>query len=168
MSDIALIDRKTGEVVADLSPGDRIVRKKSVDYLQTKQKSDIKNRHFVRMDEDEGRLIAKELTPNERAVLFQLLFYVSYESGLICYSNGKEIGFSDIVEMTGISRRTVASVLESLIAKDVLYKGRNSKKTQYYMNPWIASKGVMPNRTLKEMFGNYHIRSKGGTMWKDL
>lgn len=163
-----LIDEESGEIVGKLAQGDRVIRAQSLEYLGRKYTSDLRKRKFVRMDEDEGRLIVKELSANERAVLFQLQYYVAYESGLICYPNGKDICFSDIIEMTGLSRRTAAQVLESLVAKDILYKGRNSRKVQYYMNPWIASKGVMPNKTLKEMFGNYRIRSRDGVMWKDL
>lgn len=164
MGEKILIDENTGTIIRRLGKGDRIIRKQSIEYL----KSDIKRRHFVRVDEDEGRMIVKELTPSERAVLFQLQYYVSYESGLISHSNGREIGFNDIVELTGLSRRTVALVIESLVSKDILYKGKNSKRVQYYMNPWIASKGVAPNATLKEMFKNYRIRSRGDAMWKDL
>ena len=163
-----LIDKATGEVVGDMNDGDRIIRKESINYLNRKYSSDLKGRTFVKLDDDEGRLLAKELTSYEKAVLFQLQYYVSYESGLIRYPNGREIGFAEIVEMSGLSRRTAAEAINKLIDKDIIYKGKNSKKTQYYMNPWVASKGVVSNPTLKEMFGNYKIRSMGNTRWKDL
>lgn len=165
----ALVDVSTGEVVGKIGTGDRIVRKESIDYLKKKAwASDIRNRHFVRVDEEEGKLIAQELSAYERAVLFQLQYYVSYESGLIKHANGREIGFADIVKLTGLARKTVADAVEGLVKRDILYKGKNSKKTQYFMNPWIASKGVIENPTLKDMFGNYRVRSKGNVRWKDL
>ena len=163
-----IIDSATGEVTGEVRQGDRILRKASTESFEKKQKSDFYRRHFVRADEDEGRLILGELTVSERSVLFLLQYHVAYESGLICWPNGKEIAFSDLVDMSGMSRRTLSSVMASLIDKDIVYKGRNSRKTQYYLNPWIAAKGVSPNKTLKEMFGNYRIRSKDGVMWKDL
>jgi len=163
-----LVDADTGEVGGYLKTGDRILRAESIAHLKKQAKGAVRGRRFVRIDEEEGRLIAKELNAYERAVLFQLQFYVSYESGLIRYPNGREIGFNDVVEMTGLAKATVTSAISGLVAKDILYKGKNSKRTQYYMNPWIASKGVVPNSTLKDMFGNYRIRSKGNTRWKDL
>lgn len=164
-----LVDTGTGEIVGSVRAGDRIVRKESINYLKNRESSvEIRKRRFVRLDEEEGKLVAKELSAYERAVLFQLQYYVSYESGLIKHANGREIGFADIVELTGLARKTVADAIEELIKKDILYKGKNSKKTQYFLNPWIASKGIIENATLKEMFGNYRIRSKGNVRWKDL
>ena len=163
-----LVDEDTGAVNGYLKKGDRILRAESIVHLSKRANSAIKDRRFIRIDEEEGRLMAKELNAYERAVLFQLQFYVSYESGLIRYPNGKEIGFNDLVEMTGLSKATVTSAVSGLVSKDILYKGKNSKRTQYYMNPWIASKGVVPNSTLRDMFGNYKIRSKGNIRWKDL
>lgn len=165
----AVVNLETGQVIGNIRQGDRIVRKESIDRLKkTTMSSDIRSRHFVRVDEEEGKLLAQELSAYERAVLFQLQYYVSYESGLIRHANGREIGFADIVDMTGLSRKTVADAVEGLVKKDILYKGKNSKKTQYFLNPWIANKGVIGNPTLKDMFGNYRIRSKGNVRWKDL
>ena len=164
-----LIDEDTGAILGTMKTGDRIVRKESIDYLKKKAwANDIRNRHYVKVYEEEGKLIAEELSAYEKAVLFQLQYYVSYESGLIRHANGREIGFTDIVEMTGLSRSTVADAIEGLVKRDILYKGKNSKKTQYFMNPWIACKGVIENPTLRDMFGNYRIRSKGNVRWKDL
>lgn len=163
-----LVNSVTGEVTATLDEGDCIVRRKSREYIQNMRENRIINAHFIKVNEDEGRLILKELSTYEKVVLFTLQHYVSYDSGLICHSNGKEIGFDDVISLTGLSRRTASDALNGLIDLDVIYKGRNSRKVQYFMNPWLANKGISTNGTLKKMFGNYKIRSQGGVRWSDL
>lgn len=164
----AIISTDTGEVLRELHDGDRIIRNTSLNYLNNSKKSDLKGRRFVRVDSSEGLKLLNELNAHERSVLFVLQYYVAYESGLIQFPNGNEIGFEDICMLTGYSREKTSTVLSSLIKKDIIYKGKNSRKVQYYMNPWVASKGVIVNPTLKEMFKNYRIRSKDCIPWKDL
>ena len=161
----AIINTETGEVIGTIGTGDRIVRAESINRLKSKT-SDYTN-HFIKANEEEGRLVLGELDSKEKVVLFTLQYYVSYESGLLRYSNGKDIGFSEMVDIIGMSRGTLSKVIDGLIAKDILYKGRNSHRVQYFMNPWLFSKGEY-NPTLKDMFGNYIIRSKGNVRWKDL
>jgi len=163
-----LISADTGEVLTNLEKGDRIVRSKSIERYKKNAESEFAKRSFIRVDIREGALILKELNPYEKSLLFTIQYYVAYESGIIQYPNGKEIGFDDICSLTGLSREKTATVLSSLIKKDLIYKGKNSRKVQYFMNPWIATKGIAPNPTLKEMFKNYKIRSKASVMWKDL
>lgn len=160
----AVVNTETGEVTSVIYDGDRILRKETLDYLKANKQS---SRPFAKIDENEGRYIMCELDTYEKSVLFSLQFYVSYDSGLIRFSNGKEIGFTDIVELTGLSRAKANEAVEGLIKKDILYKGKNSRKVQYFMNPWIVNKGTI-NSTLKEMFRNYRIRSKGNVLWKDI
>lgn len=163
-----LVNPETGEVLEQLKEGDRILRKTSQDKYKRKKDSDLNGRMFIKVDTKEGYALLKELSLNERALLFVLQYYVTYESGLIQHQNGQEINFNDLIDITGMSRRTLSETLSALISKDIVYKGKNSTKVQYYLNPWVAMKGVVVNPTLKEMFKNYKIRSKGNICWKDL
>jgi hypothetical protein len=72
-----------------------------------------------------------------------------------------------LVEITGLSRGAVYDAINSLIRKDIIYKGRNSKNRQYFVNPWLFCKGNRINKVLKTMFKNYRIRVLGGVKWKD-
>jgi hypothetical protein len=54
-----------------------------------------------------------------------------------------------------------------LLKKDIIYRGKNSENNQWFVNPWLFSRGSTINKVLKTMFQNYHIRTKG-CRWKDL
>jgi len=169
MNERGIIDLDTGEIKQEIHDGDsvRIIRKSSKDsYKEFKERS--KGRNFTKIDVNESRLLLEELSPNERSLLFILQLYVSYESCLIKYPNGKDISFSDIVDISKWSRNTTKEALDLLIKKNIIYKGKNGHNVQYYMNPWVISKGSLVNETLFEMFKNYKIRSKGNKTWEEL
>ena len=84
------------------------------------------------------------------------------------YDNGEDIGSEDLVAITGLSRSVVYQTINSLVNKDILYKGRNSVNRQYFANPWLFCKGNRVNKVLKTMFKNYRIRVLNNKRWKDL
>ena len=106
-----------------------------------------------------------DLSQAEKAFLFSILPYISYEDCHLQYGNGIDIGTEDLIDITKLSRPLVYQTVKSLISKDILYKGRNSKNRQYFVNPWLFCKGNRINKVLKTMFKNYHIRSMGGKKW---
>lgn len=171
-----IVDTKTGEIVNDLYRGDKIVRaesKKSYKkYANAKkenpeyEKWDLDN--FYRANIGELELLMKELSQIEKAFLFSISPYVSFEDSHLQYNNGVDIGTEDLVKITGMSRATVYRTIDDLIAKDVLYKGKNSRSRQYFVNPWLFSKGNRINKVLKTMFKNYKIRMLDNKKWKDL
>lgn len=171
-----VVDKETGEIVNDLYPGDKIVRaesKKSYKkYTNSKketpeyEKWDLDN--FYRANISELSLLMKELSQTEKAFLFSISPYVSFEDSHLQYRNGVDIGTEDLVKITGMSRATVYRTIDDLISKDVLYKGKNSRSRQYFVNPWLFSKGNRINKVLKTMFKNYKIRMLDNVRWKDL
>lgn len=160
-----VVDTDT-EFKAELNPGDRILRAKSVEYLATVQ--EWKLEHFYKGNLQELRQWMKDLTPNEKAVLFTVSPYVGYEDCCIKHDNGDMLAFDDIVELSCLSRGTVSSTLNTLIAKDIIYRGKNAKERQYFVNPWLFCKGNRINRVLQTMFRNYRVRVCGGVKWKDV
>ena len=66
-----------------------------------------------------------------------------------------------------MSTGKLSKVIRSLIDKDILYKGKNSKNVQYFVNPWLFCKGNRINKVLKTMFENYKIRTYG-VRWGEL
>ena len=72
------------------------------------------------------------------------------------------------MEISGISKGKISSVINGLVEKDILYKGKNSRNVQYFVNPWLFCKGNRINKVLKTMFKNYEIRTMDKTKWKDL
>lgn len=160
----AVIDTNTKEVLFELDYGDRIVKKAQ----EEKSKINFSFSDFAKINSEEFRLLLPDLENNEKAVLLSLFPYIRYETGIIQYPNGKDIGHEDIMRICNVSEATMYRVIGSLIKKDLLYKGKNSKNIQFYINPWLISRGNTISKVLKTMFKNYCIRSKGGVQWKNL
>lgn len=158
----------------ELNEGDRILRKASIDAYdnikrQNKLYQEWKMEHFYRGNIEEICKVMKNLDVYEKAFLFSIAPYVGYEDCCLKYpSNGIELKFETLVDISGISRSKLSTVIASLVEKDILYKGKNSKTTQYFVNPWLFCKGNRINKVLKTMFKNYQIQVKDGTRWKDL
>ena len=162
----AIVDLGTGEEVGFLNDGDNIIRKETLAYLNNTQEWKIE--HFFKGHVGEINKWLKELSIHEKAFLFSIVPFISYEDCHLRYGNGIDIGTEDLVKVTGMPRRTVYATVKSLIKKDIIYRGRNSKNRQYFVNPWLFCKGSRINRVLKTMFKNYRIKVLGNVKWKDL
>jgi len=161
----------TGEYLGEINPGDRITRAKSIEYL--KRNKILVNgpetvKQFFKGNAKEIEKIMNSLDTFERSMLFSISVYVSYTDCCLKYGNGTNITTDDIVTIAGMSRGKTFQVIDNLIKKDILYKGKNSKNRQYFVNPWIFCKGNRVNTVLQTMFQNYKIQSLGGIRWKDL
>jgi hypothetical protein len=161
-----IVEEQTGEITSSLGAGDRILRAKSIEKLKTTDKWNTGG--FSKVNGEELKLLNPTLSTSERSVLLSLLPYVSYSSCLIQHSNGRDINLDGIVKLSGMSYNTVLAAVDSLITRDIIYKGKNSKGNQFFINPWIAYKGNTINKVLFDMFRNYRILSKGGRMWKEI
>ncbi len=123
---------------------------------------------FYKGNIDELRKNMSNLDVYEKAFLFSIVPYIGYEDCCLKYDNGRELKFESLLEITGISRAKLQSVVNSLIEKDIIYKGKNSNAIQYFVNPWLFCKGNRINKVLRTMFKNYKIQVFDGTKWKDL
>lgn len=160
-----VISPESGREIDAIYAGDRVVRKESIDYLKSVEEWKIE--HFYKGHIKEIEKWMKDLSIVEKAFLFSIVPYISYNDCHLAYGNGVDIGTEDLVEITGLSRGAVYEAINSLVKKDILYKGRNSKNRQYFVNPWLFAKGSRINKVLKTMFKNYRIRVLGGVRWKD-
>ena len=171
-----------------MNHGDRVVRKKSLEYLAKKEKfgkeqivENIKEVQkdgstymncltniFTKADTKEFKLVLKELNVYEKAMILSLVPYIGYEDCAVKKDNGSPLNVKDLAEISGMSERKAFDVINSLKDKEMVYRGKNGTETQYFVNPWLLSKGNKLNKVLKYMFRNYKIRSKDGIMWKDL
>lgn len=148
---------ENGVIVGELGEGDRILRAKSIEHFEDKERTIYKS--FCVLNVEEYMLIMKELDKNSKLVLSQLVPYVQYTTCLLAFPNGKPITSGDMTTVTGLSRHTVENALNVLLAKDILYKGRNSREVQWYINPHIVHRGRLTNKVLQTMFRNYKPRS---------
>lgn len=168
----AILDTETGELI-EFRTGDRIVRKASLEAYsrlkeQNKEYQEWKIEHFYKGNIEEIRKTMQNLDVYEKAFLYSIATYIGYEDCCLKYDNGIELKFDSLVEISGISKGKLSSVISSLVEKDILYKGKNSNTMQYFVNPWLFCKGNRINKVLKTMFKNYKIQVFNGTKWKDL
>jgi len=173
-----VVSIETGEITTEIYEGDSILRNESKE-AHRKFKDDEKNKkpietliwnmsNFMKMNTMEVRLWMDDLTQAEKAFLFSVVPCVSYDDCHLQTYDGRDAGTEDLVRITKLSRALVYETIRTLIQKDILYKGKNSKNRQYFVNPWIFCKGNRINKVLKTMFKNYKIRILGGKAWKDV
>ena len=161
-----IISIETGEIIGELNEGDKILRKESVEKLEKTEEWKIENFYIGNIDEIQKWM--QELSTIEKAFLFSIVPYISYDDCHLMYKNKKDIGTEDLVKISGLSRSKVYMVIKTLRQKDIIYKGENSKTKQYFINPWLFCKGNRLNKVLKTMFKNYKIRVLGNQKWSDL
>lgn len=166
--------------VVGLNDGDRVVRKKSIEHFKRKKEKEedklfddggyinVVSDTFTKVGIEELRCVLKELDVFEKAFVFGCVPYVGYEDCKIKYGNGIALNMKDFTRISGISERKLFNVISSLIEKHLLYKRKEKNKISYYINPWIVFRGIKLDSSLKDMFGEYEIRCKNMTKWKDL
>lgn len=161
----ALVDTKTGEVLNE--PGDkiRLIREESIDYL--KGQKTWESHAFFKGYVDELRKVLPTLDKNEKSFLMSLSPYISYFDCHLQWSNGKDITIDGMTRISGYTRKTVIKILASLLEKDIVYRGKNSTSYQWFVNPWLFSRGNTINKVLQTMFKNYYIHTKG-CKWKEM
>jgi hypothetical protein len=174
-----VVSKATGEIVTELYDGDSILRKESKEAH--KKFEDAKNEskkasetlvwsmtNFMKMNTVEVRLWMDELSQAEKAFLFSIVPCVSFDDCHLQTHSGEDIGTEDLLKIVNMSRGLLYETIKSLAKKDIIYRGKNSKNRQYFVNPWLFCKGNRINKVLKTMFKNYKIKILGGKQWKDV
>lgn len=174
-----VVSPETGEITTEIYEGDSILRKESQEALRkiNHAKNGSPNVHetliwnmsnFMKMNTIEVRLWMDDLSQAEKAFLFSIVPCVSYDDCHLQTYSGEDAGTEDLVEITKMSRGLLYETIKTLTQKDIIYKGKNSKNRQFFVNPWLFCKGNRINKVLKTMFKNYKIRILGGKQWKDV
>ena len=174
-----VVSKNTGEIVAELYEGDSILRKESKEAHKKFEDSKNESRkvsetlvwsmtNFMKMNTVEVRLWMDELSQAEKAFLFSIVPCVSFDDCHLQTHDGEDIGTEDLIKIANMSRGVLYETIKSLAKKDIIYRGKNSKNRQYFVNPWLFCKGNRINKVLKTMFKNYKIKVLGGKQWKDV
>lgn len=121
------------EVLIKLGSGDRVIRKKSVDYFEDTK--EIKKR-FVKVNDQATNMLSKY-----GKYICLLLKYIGYMDGILRFNNGIYLSNKSISKIFGITERNTIKILDDLIKEDVIHKHKEKNKNYYTFNPWIASKG---------------------------
>ena len=167
---LKIINTETGEIMDEIAPGDRILRKRSIDFLKSKEEDKEElieiniGRGFIKIYEDIIEdVIEAGLGASTFLVIMICLKYLSYVSGAIRYPKGGHfLTPSDFVKETGLSRSTVFREIDRLVEEGFLHKGKVEEEYQLFANPYVFMKGRRINRTLFDMFKNskWHRKHK--------
>lgn len=170
-----------GSRVAVLNPGDRVLRKASIDRFKRENKGVVKcvvedrdkDKTFIPVSRlanefgcynlEELGLVVEELDVYQKAFLISIIPWISYGECAIKKRNGYALKIKDLVKITGISKRKLYDVISELKDKHIIVE----KCKVYHINPWLFYKGNKINRELKDIFGEYKIHSLGLIKWNN-
>lgn len=149
--DIKLIDGTTGEVLDILNEGDRILRAESDEYLT--RTIDMKDHgDYVKVYTKSMFQLAKRLDGVTIQLLNLMVTFLSYEDGILQHKNGKPLTRLNIIEMSGLNRKTVDKALKKLIDNKIIGRHKTGRTLHYTANPFIFMKGRRVSKTLYKFF----------------
>lgn len=159
---IYIVNTSTGEIINEVFPGDRIVRKNSVDFLARRQ-DDFQKRNFEKFDMYKSGDFIKivdtnmknlDFTEQEAYLMMKLSSYVPYNGMALCHDNGKPLTKKQIIDILGWSTSKFEHVLIDTTKKNIFKSVRNTetKKNEYFLNPTLLMRGVQIDKSVKKMF----------------
>ena len=90
------IRRKKSRAFVELNEGDRIVRKKSIDYLKNTDELQ-KTEMYVKFFLKSASVLAREkMSSTAMSVCLEMLQYIRYDTGYLAYENGIKLTLEDI------------------------------------------------------------------------
>lgn len=137
----------------ELNEGDRILRKKSIDYLKNTDELQ-KTEMYVKFFLKSASVLAREkLSSAEMSVCLEMLQYIRYDTGYLAFDNGIKLTLDDIKRKCDfVSGISVARAVEELVSKKIFAKVKTGKENNYLVNPYIFMRGARVNRTLSKTF----------------
>lgn len=147
-----VVDRKTGEILAEFSKGDRIFKKKSYQFLKNNVKVEYSN--FLLLNQENLIKMSEFLSTNEFRYFFILLAYAQY-GGRPLGSIRKAINYREIAKDLGLHGTTLYRNILSLEDKGLVKRMGD----EIFINPYVAVKGMRVDKSIMEMFDN--------TIWRD-
>src|SRR5665648_452152 len=105
MSKYKIINTSTGEIRADFNPGDRILKKESIDYLINTVEVN-KGEQFTKVYTKTTSIMAECLTGAENQLINHLTQYIRYNSYVLAYANGAIVTRAKLARDMGMSSRT--------------------------------------------------------------
>jgi hypothetical protein len=153
-----VIDVQSGKVTHEIREGDRfkIIRlenkvKKTVEepmiYINTDEP-------FIKVFTKPLFELSKSLNGTESQFVNYLMQYIRYSTGTIAYSNGKPVTRATMSKDTGLSKKTIDRLINSLTDKEILGKHKTGRCITLTVNPFIFMRGQKVNQTLYEFFMN--------------
>ncbi len=155
-----VINPETGEVDNELYEGDRIVRKRSDQYLEETVEFKI-SETFAKVSFDVLPDVIDALNPQECKMLFVLMRYLRKDSGVLKYKNGKPVTIDNIVNSSKIAKRTAERAMQGLRQKDIVQSIHRPQGRFLLLNPYIVMNGRRIDRTCYDIFYKSRWATKG-------
>lgn len=130
--------------------GDRIIKKKSIEYLGSTDVVEVKKKEpFIKLYYNINKLLREDFTSVSDYILFHtLICYVRYDSCKLAYDNGIDLKLKNIVEESKLSYSTCKRTVKKFIDLGLIIKNKNT----YYCNPYVFCKGNRVYRSTLRKF----------------
>lgn len=147
------IRRKKSRVYTELNEGDRIVRKKSIEYLKNTDELQ-KTEMYVKFFLKSASVLAREkMSSTAMSVCLEMLQYIRYDTGYLAYENGIKLTLEDIKNKCNfISSVSVIRAIDELVDKKIFARVKTGKENNYLVNPYVFMRGARVNKTLSKTF----------------
>ena len=165
-SDKLLINKSTGEITAEIYPGDRfsIVRKSQDNYASSHIINFNKEQSFVKIYDNTISILEAALTAPEFKFALCLIPHISYEDCIIRETqnrNSKILTIKDLSELHGYTYGNARKLSMSLKQKGIIAKHSLSdiipsaaQQTVYTVNPFIFFRGSDILNTIYEYYSS--------------
>lgn len=142
-----------GEVTNELYEGDlaKVIRAATKEFLMGTMEFN-QNEPFIKVFRRNLFELSTQLTGNESTLLFYLIGFIRYETGVLSYDNGVVLTKESIASDIGVCQKTIERIMSSLISKQILGRHKVGDHACYTANPFIFMKGQRINQTLYKLF----------------
>jgi hypothetical protein len=156
MANVVRILNDNDEEIGQIYEGDRIVRKKSIEFLKDTITWKTKD-PFIKMFPESLRVVALNSSGTELAIIMSLVECIDYDTGMLSSHKGFPITNIDIEDITGFNKKTIIVAMDNIVCNKIFSRNKVGRSYQYFANPFIFMKGKRITTTLHAMFKNYKI-----------
>ena len=158
-----VVDLESGEVSNTLQEGDKIIRQRSVDYLEETIEFN-RGDTFGKIYTDILPEVVDVLTPQECKLLLQLVQYLRKDSGVLKFKNNKPVTMDYIINQNKTAKRTVERAMAGLREKDIVQSIKRPQGRFLLLNPYVVMNGRRIDRTCYDIFyrSRWAARSRNG------
>lgn len=148
--DRGILDLRTGEI-EPLYPGDRVYKNRQREYLDRTIEINKKEPYvkvYIRTMEE----VSNRLDAYSQKLLNKLMGYISYEDGILEFSNGRPLTREHIIRVSPLNEKTTIRCLSELIQQQIIGRHKTGRNNCYTVNPFIFMKGQRVSKTLYKLF----------------
>jgi hypothetical protein len=149
---LVVMDSDTGEWATELRPGDRIVRRESIESIK----------EFENIPQGETftklyhaiipMLVDCELSASELVIFMHLAVNLRYLSNVAKYRNGALITRENLQRELRLSEPTVKRSVRGLINAGLIVEAKTIEGNVFVVNPYVVMVGDKVNKTVFDLF----------------